>query len=38
MLGHLVYNRGAADAAPLSAQSEAGWMRRFLRSLFGRKH
>ena len=36
MLGHLVYNRGA-DAEFSSARSEAGWMRRLIRALFGRK-
>ena len=37
MLGHLVYGRyGAGDAGPRTAQ-EAGWMRRLLRSLFGRR-
>jgi hypothetical protein len=34
MLGHLVHNRSADDVWP----AQPGWMRRLLRTLFGRKH
>jgi hypothetical protein len=35
MLGHLVYSRGAVDAATPRAIHD-GWMRRWLRALFRR--